>query len=108
MRPSTDASLPPWPTRILRPWLVASAAGLSIGTFLLSFSSASPPDDSSYTETSPRAAMHGPGAPASFIPDPFAPAASLAAPPEAPFATSPEMTDALPISTSPARAADAP
>ena len=83
MRSSTDASLPPWPMRILRPWLVASAAGLLIGTLLLSVSPAPESAESySYTESAPRAAVYGPAIPS--IPDPFAPSASLAAPPDGP------------------------
>lgn len=70
MRPSPDASLALWPTRILRPWLVASAAGFSIGTFLLSFH---PPDaKTSYPELAPRAAVFE-SRPATPLPDPFAP-----------------------------------
>lgn len=80
MRPSPDASLALWPTRILRPWLVASAAGFSIGSFLLSFE---PPEtENSYSELPPRAALYDTRP--TLVPDPFAPSASLAAPPDAP------------------------
>ena len=82
MRSSTDASLPPWPMRILRPWLVASAAGLALGTFLLGLSSEPRSESNAYAELGPRAAVYDTRA--TIVPDPFAPSASLAAPPDAP------------------------
>jgi hypothetical protein len=85
MRPSLEARLATWPTRILRPWLVASAAGFSIGTLLLSFE---PPDsETGYSNPahSPRPAMYD-TRPA-LVTDPFAPSSPLAAPPDAPPAS---------------------
>lgn len=108
MRSPTDASFRFWPMRILRPWLVASAAGLLIGSTLLSFSSAPQPEDNSYSESPPRAAVFEPNSQANFAPDPFAPAASLAAPPSEPAPGAANNFDPAPRPTPPASEAGAP
>jgi hypothetical protein len=80
MRSPIDAGLAPGPTRILPPWLLASATGLLIGALLLRFDYTTAEFES--PEYTPHAAGYS-SAP-SLVTDPFAPAASLAAPPKAP------------------------
>ena len=70
--------------RVFRPWIVASVAGTTLGILLLSLTSESQIEQSSYIEAAPRAAVYDPRAETSLSADPFAPAASLAAPPDAP------------------------
>lgn len=83
MRSSTDASSPPWPMRIFRPWLVASATGLLIGILLLAVTPEPQSEVNSYAESAPRAAVYDPRG-ETLTTDPFAPAPSLAAPPDEP------------------------
>lgn len=87
MRPSPVASPAAWPTRIFRPWLIASAAGALIGTTLLQLSSDGASEVQSYAESAPRAAVQDLREETSLSNDPFAPAASLAAPPDTPILT---------------------
>ena len=58
MRASTDATPASWPLRILRPWLVATMAGLALGKLLLSVSPQNTWDEFDYLEAMPRAAVH--------------------------------------------------
>jgi hypothetical protein len=74
--------------RILKPWLLASAAGFSIGAFLLQFDPASAGFDSS--DHTPRAVRHS--SPASPLTTPVSTAASLATPATAPSAPGLELT----------------
>lgn len=105
MRSSTDASLLLWPKRICRPWLVASAAGLVIGALLLRFS-AQPRGDASnsFIEAMPRAAVYDRRVETSLSTDPFAPAPTLAAPPDEPRSAASE--GAAPAQASPSAAAE--
>ncbi len=59
MRSPTEASPSPWPTRIPRPWLVASAAGLLFGSLLLHLEQLTGLGQS-YPEYPPRAAVYDP------------------------------------------------
>ena len=55
MRSLIDAKPLPWPTRIFRPWFVASCAGAALGSLLLTL----PPsttEEPFYLDISPRAA----------------------------------------------------
>lgn len=88
--------------RILRPWLVASAAGLSIGILLLAMTPEPQAEVNSYAESAPRAAVYDPRVETSLSVDPFAPAPSLAAPPDVPPSANPAAETASPVLLDPA------
>lgn len=99
MRSSTEADSP-WPRRIFRPWLVASSAGLLMGVSLLALFPEPQAEPYGYTEAAPRAAVFDPRGETTLSQDPFAPAPSLAAPPDAPTA--------MPVAAAPTDASGAP
>jgi hypothetical protein len=78
MRPTPDAGILPWPKRIPRPWVIASASGLVIGTLLIRLEQLTHLD-SSFSEYPPRAAVYD--SPGTSSPDPLA---NLALPVSAP------------------------